>query len=300
MARLRARGVPVPRAFVLGRAMLAEFTARVRRVDPSHMPVKLPSELTRKIADSVQALGGSSAIRRSPLDDLPPDDAWLSISQGGRPERETYLHLTDAAEVGEAVRRIWGTGLVVSPPPAPVAIIVQRFMAPEVCAVVRRDRADANLLHVSSTLGVGDLLAAGLVVPDRHTVRRDGHVLASSLGRKAQMSVPRPDGGVVRVPVPAHAARLPAIDDAKIMAMIDIWRAAEAAVDGLMKLDLAWSAGRWYATKAAASRPTAHESVMLGYRPSPRPARRAAVHSRFTECSSPIASVRGRTKSKAM
>jgi hypothetical protein len=265
LARLRAGGVLVPRAFVLGRAMFVEFTARVRRdIDVPHMPVKIPQELSRRIADCLRQLGGSFAIRRSPLDGAPADDSWLSVSQGGRPERETYLHLTDAAEVAEAVRRIWGQAFITSPPPVPVAIVVQRFMAPEVCAVVRRDRADPDVLHVSSALGIGDLLAAGLVVPDRHTIRRDGHVLAAALGRKAQMTVPRPDGGVVRVPVPAHAARKPAVDEAKLTELAGVWRAAEGAVDGLMSLGLSFCAGRWHATSAVSSRPAAHDNVLLG------------------------------------
>lgn len=265
LARLRAGGVPVPRAFVLGKAMFVEFTARTRREpDVPIMPIKIPLELSRRIADCLRQLGGSFAIRRSPLEGAPPDDAWLSASQGGRPERETYLHLTDAAEVAEAVRRIWGQGLITSPPPVPVAIVVQRFMAPEVCAVVRRDRSDSDVLHVSSALGVGDLLAAGLVVPDRHSIRRDGHVLASALGRKAQMTVPRPDGGVVRVPVPAHAARRPAIDEPKLAELALTWRAAEGAVDGLMSLGVSWSGGRWHATSAVSARPAAQDDLMLG------------------------------------
>ena len=264
LARLRAGGVPVPRAFVLGRALFIEFTSRARRDDARHVPVKLPAELSREIAVALRGLGGSFAIRRSPLEGAPPDDAWLSSSQGGRPERETYLHLTDASEVSEAIRRIWGQGLITSPPPVPVAIVVQRFMAPEVCAVVRRDRTDSDVLHVSSTLGVGDLLAAGLVVPDRHTIRCDGHVLASALGRKAQMSVPRPDGGVVRVPVPAHAARRAAIDDAKLAELACTWRTAAAAVESLMSLGCSWSGGRWHATSAVSTRPAEQTNLMLG------------------------------------
>ena len=78
------------------------------------------------------------------------------------------------------------------------------------------------------------------------------------------MTVPRPDGGVVRVPVPAHAARKLAIDDAKLVELAGTWRIASAAVDGLMSLGLSWSAGRWYATSAVSSRPAAEDGLMLG------------------------------------
>ncbi len=255
----------MPRAFVLGRTLFKRLTAAVRPDDLGALPAKLPADLHREVADALRALGGSCAIRRSPLEKGPKSSgSWQAVT-GGRPERETYLHLTDVAEVSEAVRRIWGAGHQTAPPPAVVAIVVQRFILPEVCAVVRRDRADDGVLHAQSTLGVGDLLAAGLVVPDRHTLRkRDGSVLAAALGRKAQMSVPRPDGGVVRVPVPARAARQLAVDEAKLTAMAATFRGAEETLGPLVSLALAWSAGRWFVTSAVPTMPEQQEGVMLG------------------------------------
>src|SRR6266568_4808816 len=58
--------------------------------------------LHREVADALRALGGSCAIRRSPLEKGPKSSgSWQAVT-GGRPERETYLHLTDVAEVSEA------------------------------------------------------------------------------------------------------------------------------------------------------------------------------------------------------
>jgi phosphoenolpyruvate synthase/pyruvate phosphate dikinase len=260
LARLRGGGLPVPKAFVLGRSHFMELCATVRRDENGALPAKLPPDLHRGISDGLRALGGSCAIRRSPLEARARSSASWQAVTGGRPERETYLHVTDVAEVSEAVRRIWSTASV----PA-VAIIVQRFIAPEVCAVVRRDRSDDDLLHAQSTLGVGDLLAAGLVVPDRHTLRkRDGAVLAAALGRKAQMSVPRPDGGVVRVPVPARAARQLAVDEPRLADMAATFRRAEDTLGRLASLALAWSAGRWFVTSAVPAPTEAREGLLLG------------------------------------
>jgi phosphoenolpyruvate synthase/pyruvate phosphate dikinase len=267
LARLRRAGIAVPRAFVLGRSTLATFLEKVKREEGRAIPVKLPADLQGHIAEALRRLGGSFAIRRSPLAAPQNErDDWMTTTQGGggRPERETYLNVVDAAEVGEAVRRIWGQGLMTSPPPQQVAIVVQRFLVADVCAVVRRDRADRDVLHVASALGIGDLLAAGLVVPDRHTLRRDGRVLACALGRKAQMTVARGDGGVVRVPVPAHAARRLALDDAKIADLAAVWRAADEAADGLLALGMSWSGGRWYVTSASIRHPEEQEALMLG------------------------------------
>jgi hypothetical protein len=262
---LAPHGVLVPRTFVLGRSMLREFVVRARRDIAQHVPVRVPLEVVRDIAVAVKSLTGSVAVRRSPLE-AAADGAeahWLTTTMGGRPERETYLHLTDATEVSEAVRRVWGPASGGREPP--VAIMVQRFMVPEVCAAVRRDRTDAELLHIMSSLGTGDLLASGLVVPDRHRLRRaTGEVLACSLGRKAQMTVPRPDGGLVRVPVPAQAARQLAVDDDKLRELYATWRSAEEALPGLAAMGLSWSGGRWYVTSAVSRTPAVHDEIMLG------------------------------------
>jgi rifampicin phosphotransferase len=265
LARLAASGIPVPRAFVLGRALFLVFLAEARRADALHIPAKLPAALLRDITDALPGLGGSFAIRRSPLEGAREDSSWMTKTLGGRPERETYLHLTDPAEVGEAVRRIWGTGLSSAQSSSPIAIMVQRFMLPEVCAIVRRDRKDAEQLRVASTLGIGDLLAAGLVVPDLHTLRRgDGKVVHCSLGRKAQMSVPQRDGGVARVPVPPSAARRAAIDDGRLGDLHATWRAAEEAVPGLEAIAASWTAGRWYVTSAVGPVGVVQDEVLLG------------------------------------
>ena len=145
LERLKAQGLLVPRTFVLGRGLFQEFTTLARKQAAMHVPVKLPPEVHREITGALRTLGGSFAIRRSPLEGPPEASAhppqepsWLTTTMGGRPERETYLHLTDAAEVAEAVRRIWGTGVLTAPASPPVAICVQRFMVPDVCAAVTR------------------------------------------------------------------------------------------------------------------------------------------------------------------
>jgi phosphoenolpyruvate synthase/pyruvate phosphate dikinase len=246
LSRLRAAGLPVPHGFVLGRTLFNEFTAALHR-GTQKSPPKLAAQVVKEIANAIGALGGSVAIRRSPLGGNNRSGVWQVVT-GGRPERETYLHLTDVAEVHEAVRRIWGGGAGGSSP-VPVAIVVQRFMQPEVSAVAGREASEPDVLQVQSTLGIGDLLAAGLVVPDRHTIRyRDGAIVTSSLGRKAQMTVPLQDGGVVRVPVPPAAARTLALDADKLAAVAALWRAAEEAIGPLTQIAMGWRDGHWYVT----------------------------------------------------
>jgi rifampicin phosphotransferase len=268
LSQLRAVGLPVPRGFCLGRSVYLQLGARTKHESSWQAGGKLPPDIHRAVMEALHDLGGSFAIRRSPLDETRPTSSsgdWAVTTRGGRPERETYLNLVAPAEVTEAVRRIWGTPSAASSPRKLVSIIVQRFMLPEVCALVRRDRTDPDRLHVLSSLGVGDLLAAGLVVPDRHIIRRhDGTVISSSLGRKAQMTIACSEGGVSRVPVPAASARQMAVDAPKLIEVARTWRISEEACGPLYGMGIGWSGGRWHVTSAVPALVQAQEGLMLG------------------------------------
>jgi len=129
---------------------------------------------------------------------------------------------------------------------------LKRFFLPDASAVLRRDPARPEVLLVEAAYGIGDLLAAGLVVPDRYAIRAaDGGVLEKKIGRKTQMSVPRKDGGVRRVPVPPALARTDALDDGSTAPLADLWRAAETAVGPLASLSVALSGREQRVTAAA-------------------------------------------------
>jgi phosphoenolpyruvate synthase/pyruvate phosphate dikinase len=260
-ARLTAAGIPVPPAFVLSHDELA----RLAGLSPSSqlaplLPRKLPSELADALSEAVSALALPVAVRRSAVDPGDTRGELRSSRPAGRPERETYLNLVDHAEVIEAIRRIWST---ISAAGQRCAILVQRFLVAQISATVRRDRADDKLLHVQASYGVGDLLAAGLVVPDRYTIRRDGEVVSRTIGRKAQMTIAKVDGGIVRVPVPANQAREAALAATHLNEIARLWASAEAAIGPLRTVSFAFCPHA--AVTAAVSAPAASDSgLMLG------------------------------------
>jgi hypothetical protein len=265
LARLRTSGLAVPRAFVLGRTLIHRIVSdRKSAESPTSPPLKIPTALQHEVAEAVRALGGAFAIRRSPFEAGHLTAENLTDTRGGRPERETYLHLLDVADAVEAVRRIWAAALSGKSPPR-VAIVVQRFIVPEISAILRRDRHDPGLLHVISSLGVGDLLAAGLVVPDRHTLRVcDGSIQSSILGRKAQMSVPRQDGGLLRVPVPAASARRMALDATALADTCRLFLEAEEAAGPLQQISVAFAGAKTFITTAVPAAPPSEEPLHLG------------------------------------
>jgi pyruvate,water dikinase len=236
LARLASAGLPVPVGFVLGHEELKRYSieAPSSPLAPA-LPRKLPAGLADSLTEALAEVGGAVAVRRSPLD---PVSERAGTGPAGRPERETYLNLLDSAEVIEAIRRIWsGVGGV--PPRA--AVLVMRFVVAQVSAIIRRDRADDDLLHVQATYGVGDLLAAGLVVPDRYGVHTDGSVQSRTIGRKAQMTIAKVDGGIVRVPVPANQAREASLDAAHLAGLADLWKRAELALGGIRTMSVAFA-----------------------------------------------------------
>jgi phosphoenolpyruvate synthase/pyruvate phosphate dikinase len=247
LATLRAESVPTPRAFALGRTLYARFQQYMLNARDSSPIVggKLPPDVVQAILNALKDLDGAWAIRRSSLD----GDAAAEFPTGGRPERETFLHLVDGSEVIEAVRRIWGASLVAAQP-VTHAIVVQRFIQPEASALVRRG-PELDTIVVQSSPGVGDLLAAGLVVPDRHVLRvSDGEILSSTLGRKAQMSVPRQDGGLIRVPVPVRSTRRMTLEAQMLGEIASLWRRAETHCGSLAWMSAAIAAGRAWVTTA--------------------------------------------------
>jgi hypothetical protein len=233
LARLRAAGLPVPRSFAVS-----------GWDDSDSQTVPTPLRPTPPLSDEARAcivaglddLGPPFAIRRSPL--LPPGDEQPARPVSGR---EIYLHLIEEAEVLEAVRRLRGrTGHGIASEPS--AILVQRFIPAEASAEVRRH---GGSVEVEAVLGPGDVVSAGLVIPDRHLVDLETHeVTVRRIGRKRLRSVPQQDGGLARMPIAPPQANAAALTDELLARSAELWLQAEEVFPHLAGLDLAYVGGR--------------------------------------------------------
>lgn len=256
LARLIGARVPVPQGFVLTRALYQRFASDAQKSvsgDAEHgvSLIRLSPEATEAIVRGARALHGPVAVRRSPLA-AAPHTPGRPIH--GRADRESYLHLIDPIDILEAVRRIWAIAATAAAGDRPpTAVMVQRFVLPDASALVKPDGADPARLVVESSYGIGDLLAADLVVPDRQVIMRaDGKVVATRVGRKAQMTVPRNDGGVLRVPVPPESARALALDAELLHNLAKVHRDAERAVGPLAAMCASAVGSAWHITGARA------------------------------------------------
>src|SRR5688572_4893169 len=96
-SRLRASGFAVPRAFALGRQHYDCYLQQAsgHSLKEGILP-RLPHETMVAIKDGMRQLGKNASVRRSPF---ASDAATHSNPRGGRPERETFVNLAEAAEV---------------------------------------------------------------------------------------------------------------------------------------------------------------------------------------------------------
>lgn len=268
LARLIGARLPVPQAFVLTRALYERFAAdavRSVRGDADHgrSLIRLSPEVTEAIIRGARALRGPVAVRRSLLGAL---RAPSSRPVRGRADRESYLHLVDPIDILEAVRRIWAAAATATEQ-TPTAVLVQRFVLPDASALITPDATDPARLVVESTYGIGDLLAADLVVPDRHVIARaGGAVVSTRIGRKAQMTVPRNDGGVLRVPVPRESAHGHALDAALLRDVAALYADIERLTGPLAALCASAVGSTWHITGARAALPAkpAGDGELLG------------------------------------
>ena len=81
-----------------------------------------------------------------------------------------------------------------------LAVVVQRQIASEASGVAFT--ADPltgarNRVVIDATLGLGEALVSGQVVPDHVVCSRSGHVLERDRGEKAVVTVPVAGGGIV-------------------------------------------------------------------------------------------------------
>jgi phosphoenolpyruvate synthase/pyruvate phosphate dikinase len=257
LARLRAAGLPVLRGMVLGRRVF-ELATRVGG-DAGGLG-QLPADVSDAVLVGLRQLGGPWAVRRAVLGDreerlqAPHDKAQTVIPH------EPYLHVIDAADVLEALRRIWDRAQALG---SPVAVVIQRFVLPDVSARIREEAPDA--LVIEASYGVGDLLAAGLVVPDKFVLARaDGIVRTRQIGRKSQMTIPSNDGGLVRVPVPVASAREPALSDEMVQELYRLWRDAESSGGRLASMSLSIAGNKVAVTTVTPAEITIDSGLQLG------------------------------------
>ncbi len=229
LVRLAGRGFPVPpgficttdayRAVVTANSLDGVIEAALRGLhgtDPAALEgasaliraafeaAEMPEVIATAIREALATLGdGPVAVRSSATAEDLADASFAG-------QQDTYLNVLGADDVLDAVTRCWGslwtaraigyrTQAGIAHDDVALAVVVQRQVASEASGVAfTADPLSGarNRVVIDATLGLGEALVSGQVVPDHVVCSRSGHVLERVRGEKAVVTVPVAGGGV--------------------------------------------------------------------------------------------------------
>lgn len=226
------RGLPVPPGFALDAELVAAVAAR-------------RPDAVDAVSGAIDALGpGPVAVRSSAVGE---DGAAASFAG----QHATVLGVRDAAGLADAIERVWQSAhgdaalayrkrLGIDGAPR-MGVVVQKLVDADAAGVLftRNPLTGADERVIEAAWGLGEVVVAGLVTPDRYRMSRDGRVLERAVGEKDLAIRLAPDGGTREVEVPAGQVRAPCLDDG---ALARLGRLAAACEDGARAaVDLEWA-----------------------------------------------------------
>jgi pyruvate, water dikinase len=238
-----------------GKACQLAVAARAGLPVPAGVALSVP--LVEAVAGGDRA--ATVALGRA-LDALRPPLAARSSAVGEDSEQAsfagqhaTWLNLPHS-RVAEAVRAIWQSarspaalsyrqrrGLRGDPR---IAVVVQELVAADRAGVLfSRDPVDGSVdLVIEASWGLGEAVVAGVVVPDRFRVGRDGSVRERTAGLKDMLVSPAPGGGTRQNKVPADRARELCLDDSQLRDLVALALRCDEVFTGAHDLEWAFQA----------------------------------------------------------
>ena len=143
----------------------------------------------------------------------------------------TCLNVRSSVDVTEAIGAIWRSAhsdsalayrrrLSVTGSPR-IAVVVQQLVDADCAGVLftRNPLDGADELVIEAAWGLGEAVVAGLVIPDRFRIARDGTVLERVAGAKELAVVLAPHGGTEEVAISGKRTRALCLDDSQLGAL---------------------------------------------------------------------------------
>ena len=260
LARLRRAGYPVPPGFVVTPAAYAAFAAaQPARDAPALAGGVMPAPLLEKLSDAYAALETHCppvAVRSSgALEDL-ADSSFAG-------QYDTVLGVVGTEALAAAVQACWASaaaphvqsyaarhGLV--PTVAQMSVLVQLLVAAEAAGVafgVDPVTGDPSRCVINASLGLGESVVSGTVIPDAYTVNWLTGAVAAELGDKDQQVVFR-DGRLATVPTTPEERARPALPPEAVQQVARLVAALQEDAGRPMDVEFAWMAGRLYLLQA--------------------------------------------------
>ena len=201
-------GLPVPPGVALSGAIVDAVAAGDK-------------EAIDKIVDAVRPLGGPLAVRSSAVDEDGADASFAG-------QHLTLLNVPSWKELTAAVSEIWWSansdsaityrqrvGLFTRPS---VGVVVQVLLNPDTAGVMftQNPVTGADERVIEASLGLGEAVVAGLVIPDTFRVEASGEVLERTPGLKKIAVRTLPQGGTVEEEVASDLAERLCLDDSQL------------------------------------------------------------------------------------
>ena len=204
-------GLPVPDGFALSGATVEQVAAG-------------DEETVGAVIGTVRPLGGPLAVRSSAVDEDGADASFAG-------QHLTLLNVPTVDALQPALAEIWWSansdsaisyrkrvGLFTRPS---VAVVVQRLLDPDTAGVMftRNPVTGADERMIEASLGLGEAVVAGLVIPDSYRLDREGNALERRPGLKRIAIRRKEGGGTFEEEVPAAAAEQHCLGDGDLAAL---------------------------------------------------------------------------------
>ncbi len=204
-----------------------------------------------KVGKAIAALPPPFAVRSSAVDE---DGAAASFAG----QHLTLLNVHSATDVPGAVREVWWSansdsaityrqrvGRFTRPS---VGVVIQTLLNPTAAGVMFTENpvtgADERLIEAS--WGLGEVVVAGLVIPDHFRLDRSGQVLERKAGRKHIAIRLLPNGGTFEGPVPPLQVNQLCLDDAQLAALGQLALQCEKVYGPRRDIEWAFQDGKLY------------------------------------------------------
>ena len=264
LGELQRAGVAVPPGFVVRTGAFESFLQALERESPVRAQVQSLEP------DDLAAITACSKALRARIEQaaLPPDVlAEISAAHaalcGGRPNpvavrssattedasdasfaglQDTYLWVTESAEVLRKVRSCWASLYSVESisyrrkrgfpeEGVAMAVVVQTMVDARTAGVMftrSPTTGDRSVITIEGAWGLGSAVVGGEVTPDRWVVGKiTGEVSVREISAKAIQHVPLPAGGIDSVPVADESRQVACMSDEELQGLRAIARKVE-------------------------------------------------------------------------
>lgn len=266
LARLRRAGLPVPEAVCLTaeayrrQLVHADVDETARQIGPSaddfharRLALRIRLALARAPIEPAMATaldqawdrltgeGGQLAVRSSAL-----CEGAASASFAG--QFETFLGITDRADLVTAVRACWASlwstralrymrAYEIDPAQTAMPVVIQRLVNAESAGGAFSLSNDEQIV-LTGAWGLGSAVAQGEVVPDRYLLRRDASVATVEPGRKEHLVTAAGVGPEWRA-VARERVQAPCLTEADASRLGHLVLEAESALGSAVELEWA-------------------------------------------------------------